>query len=81
MNVRQNANSYLVHKRGFELDALQIKENICFRMKLETLETLETSILLLEEELENYDIYSEDIDDRSIDDINELNDELYEHIT
>jgi len=48
---------------------------------LETLETLETSILLLEEELENYDIYSEDIDDRSIDDINELNDELYEHIT
>jgi hypothetical protein len=79
--VRQNANYYLVHKRGFELDALQIKENICFRMKLETLETLETSILLLEEELENYDIYSEDIDDRSIDDINELHDELYEHIT
>jgi len=81
MNVRQNANYYLVHKRGFELDVLQIKENIYFRMKLETLETLETSILLLEEELENYDIYSEDIDDRSIDDINELNDELYEHIT
>ena len=78
MNVRQNANYYLVHKRGFGLDPLQIKENICFRMKLET---LETSILLLEEELENYDIYSEDIDDRSIDDINELNDELYEHIT
>jgi len=78
MNMRQNANYYLVHKRGFELDPLQIKENICFRMKLET---LETSILLLEEELENYDIYSEDIDDRSIDDINELNDELYEHIT
>ena len=55
MNVRQNANYYLAHKRGFELDPLQIKENICFRMKLET---LETSILLLEEELENYDIYS-----------------------